>query len=117
MARRIAWPTTSSSGLGGIREVRSLHAQAFQLIHAAVATWSLRQRLLLKVLGTFEARVICRTAAVDELRQGCEFPRYTGARDALSAIAVTQMLPDSPQDQAHAHAGGLRLAAKGARKR
>ncbi|MDU9021586.1 bifunctional [glutamate--ammonia ligase]-adenylyl-L-tyrosine phosphorylase/[glutamate--ammonia-ligase] adenylyltransferase [Pseudomonas corrugata] len=85
-------------GSGGIREVEFI-AQAFQLIHGG-RDLSLQQRPLLKVLGTLEGQGYLPAEVIDELRQGYEFLRYT--EHAIQAIAdrQTQMLPDSPQDQA-----------------
>ena len=85
-------------GSGGIREVEFI-AQAFQLIHGG-RDLSLQQRPLLKVLGTLEGQGYLPAKVIDELRQGYEFLRYT--EHAIQAIAdrQTQMLPDSPQDQA-----------------
>ncbi|TWC16545.1 MULTISPECIES: bifunctional [glutamate--ammonia ligase]-adenylyl-L-tyrosine phosphorylase/[glutamate--ammonia-ligase] adenylyltransferase [unclassified Pseudomonas] len=85
-------------GAGGIREVEFI-AQAFQLIHGG-RDLSLQQRPLLKVLGTLEGQGYLPAKVIDELRQGYEFLRYT--EHAIQAIAdrQTQMLPDSPQDQA-----------------
>ncbi|WP_409315573.1 bifunctional [glutamate--ammonia ligase]-adenylyl-L-tyrosine phosphorylase/[glutamate--ammonia-ligase] adenylyltransferase [Pseudomonas sp. KCJK9016] len=85
-------------GSGGIREVEFI-AQAFQLIHGG-RDLSLQQRPLLKVLGTLEGQGYLPPAVVSELREGYEFLRYT--EHAIQAIAdrQTQMLPDSPQDQA-----------------
>ncbi|KAF1011664.1 MAG: Bifunctional glutamine synthetase adenylyltransferase/adenylyl-removing enzyme [Pseudomonas fluorescens] len=85
-------------GSGGIREVEFI-AQAFQLIHGG-RDLSLQQRPLLKVLGTLEGQGYLPTAVIAELREGYEFLRYT--EHAIQAIAdrQTQMLPDSPEDQA-----------------
>ncbi|ALI06929.1 MULTISPECIES: bifunctional [glutamate--ammonia ligase]-adenylyl-L-tyrosine phosphorylase/[glutamate--ammonia-ligase] adenylyltransferase [Pseudomonas] len=85
-------------GSGGIREVEFI-AQAFQLIHGG-RDLSLQQRPLLKVLSTLEGQGYLPATVIDELRQGYEFLRYT--EHAIQAIAdrQTQMLPDSPQDQA-----------------
>ncbi|MCS4314587.1 glutamate-ammonia-ligase adenylyltransferase [Pseudomonas sp. BIGb0381] len=85
-------------GSGGIREVEFI-AQAFQLIHGG-RDLSLQQRPLLKVLGTLEGQGYLPPAVIAELRNGYEFLRYT--EHAIQAIAdrQTQMLPDSPEDQA-----------------
>ncbi|WP_192559603.1 bifunctional [glutamate--ammonia ligase]-adenylyl-L-tyrosine phosphorylase/[glutamate--ammonia-ligase] adenylyltransferase [Pseudomonas allokribbensis] len=85
-------------GSGGIREVEFI-AQAFQLIHGG-RDLSLQQRPLLKVLSTLEGQGYLPPAVISELREGYEFLRYT--EHAIQAIAdrQTQMLPDSPQDQA-----------------
>ncbi|WP_321862115.1 bifunctional [glutamate--ammonia ligase]-adenylyl-L-tyrosine phosphorylase/[glutamate--ammonia-ligase] adenylyltransferase [Pseudomonas paraveronii] len=85
-------------GSGGIREVEFI-AQAFQLIHGG-RDLSLQQRPLLKVLGTLEGQGYLPPAVIAELRDGYEFLRYT--EHAIQAIAdrQTQMLPDSPEDQA-----------------
>jgi len=85
-------------GSGGIREVEFI-AQAFQLIHGG-RDLSLQQRPLLKVLSTLDGQGYLPSAVVGELREGYEFLRYT--EHAIQAIAdrQTQMLPDSPQDQA-----------------
>lgn len=85
-------------GAGGIREVEFI-AQAFQLIHGG-RDLSLQQRPLLKVLSTLEGQGYLPAKVIDELRHGYEFLRYT--EHAIQAIAdrQTQMLPDSPQDQA-----------------
>jgi glutamate-ammonia-ligase adenylyltransferase len=85
-------------GAGGIREVEFI-AQAFQLIHGG-RDLSLQQRPLLKVLATLERQGYLPAEAVDELRDGYEFLRYT--EHALQAIAdrQTQMLPDLELDQA-----------------
>ncbi|MBK5538642.1 bifunctional [glutamate--ammonia ligase]-adenylyl-L-tyrosine phosphorylase/[glutamate--ammonia-ligase] adenylyltransferase [Pseudomonas sp. TH05] len=85
-------------GSGGIREVEFI-AQAFQLIHGG-RDLSLQQRPLLKVLSTLEGQGYLPPAVIGELREGYEFLRYT--EHAIQAIAdrQTQMLPDSPQDQA-----------------
>ncbi|UVL84469.1 bifunctional [glutamate--ammonia ligase]-adenylyl-L-tyrosine phosphorylase/[glutamate--ammonia-ligase] adenylyltransferase [Pseudomonas sp. B21-028] len=85
-------------GSGGIREVEFI-AQAFQLIHGG-RDLSLQQRPLLKVLSTLEGQGYLPAKVIDELRHGYEFLRYT--EHAIQAIAdrQTQMLPDSPQDQA-----------------
>ncbi|HCT03975.1 MAG TPA: bifunctional glutamine synthetase adenylyltransferase/deadenyltransferase, partial [Pseudomonas sp.] len=82
----------------GIREVEFI-AQAFQLIHGG-RDLSLQQRPLLKVLGTLEGQGYLPPAVIAELRNGYEFLRYT--EHAIQAIAdrQTQMLPDSPEDQA-----------------
>ncbi|MCQ4274098.1 bifunctional [glutamate--ammonia ligase]-adenylyl-L-tyrosine phosphorylase/[glutamate--ammonia-ligase] adenylyltransferase [Stutzerimonas degradans] len=83
-------------GAGGIREVEFV-AQAFQLIHGG-RDLSLQQRPLLDVLATLAAQGYLPPAAVDELREGYEFLRYT--EHALQAIAdrQTQMLPESEVD-------------------
>ena len=83
-------------GAGGIREVEFI-AQAFQLIHGG-RDLSLQQRPLLKVLATLAAQGYMPAAAVDELREGYEFLRYT--EHALQAIddRQTQMLPDNRID-------------------
>ncbi|AZF24672.1 bifunctional [glutamate--ammonia ligase]-adenylyl-L-tyrosine phosphorylase/[glutamate--ammonia-ligase] adenylyltransferase [Pseudomonas sp. R2-60-08W] len=85
-------------GSGGIREVEFI-AQAFQLIHGG-RDLSLQQRPLLNVLGTLEGQGYLPAAVISELRNGYEFLRYT--EHAIQAIAdrQTQMLPDSPEDQA-----------------
>ncbi|PRA30811.1 bifunctional [glutamate--ammonia ligase]-adenylyl-L-tyrosine phosphorylase/[glutamate--ammonia-ligase] adenylyltransferase [Pseudomonas poae] len=85
-------------GAGGIREVEFI-AQAFQLIHGG-RDLSLQQRPLLNVLGTLEGQGYLPPAVIAELREGYEFLRYT--EHAIQAIAdrQTQMLPDSPEDQA-----------------
>ncbi|MCF5228334.1 MULTISPECIES: bifunctional [glutamate--ammonia ligase]-adenylyl-L-tyrosine phosphorylase/[glutamate--ammonia-ligase] adenylyltransferase [unclassified Pseudomonas] len=85
-------------GSGGIREVEFI-AQAFQLIHGG-RDLSLQQRPLLMVLGTLEGQGYLPPAVIAELRNGYEFLRYT--EHAIQAIAdrQTQMLPDSPEDQA-----------------
>ncbi|MCF6783797.1 bifunctional [glutamate--ammonia ligase]-adenylyl-L-tyrosine phosphorylase/[glutamate--ammonia-ligase] adenylyltransferase [Stutzerimonas stutzeri] len=84
-------------GSGGIREVEFI-AQAFQLIHGG-RDLSLQQRPLLKVLATLAGQGYMPAAAVDELREGYEFLRYT--EHALQAIddRQTQMLPDSGIDR------------------
>ena len=85
-------------GAGGIREVEFI-AQAFQLIHGG-RDLSLQQRPLLKVLHTLEGQGYLPPAVISELRDAYEFLRYT--EHAIQAIAdrQTQMLPDSPEDQA-----------------
>ena len=85
-------------GAGGIREVEFI-AQVFQLIHGG-RDLSLQQRSLLKVLGTLQAQGYMPATAVDDMRQGYEFLRYT--EHALQAIGdrQTQMLPDNELDQA-----------------
>jgi glutamate-ammonia-ligase adenylyltransferase len=85
-------------GAGGIREVEFI-AQAFQLIHGG-RDLSLQQRPLLKVLNTLEGQGYLPPAVIGELRDAYEFLRYT--EHAIQAIAdrQTQMLPDSPEDQA-----------------
>jgi [glutamine synthetase] adenylyltransferase / [glutamine synthetase]-adenylyl-L-tyrosine phosphorylase len=85
-------------GAGGIREVEFI-AQAFQLIHGG-RDLSLQQRPLLKVLHTLEGQGYLPPAVIGELRDAYEFLRYT--EHAIQAIAdrQTQMLPDSPEDQA-----------------
>ncbi|MDY7567716.1 bifunctional [glutamate--ammonia ligase]-adenylyl-L-tyrosine phosphorylase/[glutamate--ammonia-ligase] adenylyltransferase [Pseudomonas sp. RTC3] len=85
-------------GAGGIREVEFI-AQAFQLIHGG-RDLSLQQRPLLKVLNTLEGQGYLPPAVISELRDAYEFLRYT--EHAIQAIAdrQTQMLPDSPEDQA-----------------
>ncbi|WP_263261500.1 bifunctional [glutamate--ammonia ligase]-adenylyl-L-tyrosine phosphorylase/[glutamate--ammonia-ligase] adenylyltransferase [Pseudomonas sp. RIT-PI-S] len=85
-------------GAGGIREVEFI-AQAFQLIHGG-RDLSLQQRPLLGVLSTLERQGYLPAEVITELRQGYEFLRYT--EHALQAIAdrQTQMLPDTPLDQA-----------------
>ena len=83
-------------GAGGIREVEFI-AQAFQLIHGG-RDLSLQQRPLLKVLATLAGQGYMPAAAVEELREGYEFLRYT--EHALQAIddRQTQMLPDNRID-------------------
>ncbi|OYW90871.1 MAG: bifunctional glutamine synthetase adenylyltransferase/deadenyltransferase, partial [Pseudomonadales bacterium 32-61-5] len=83
-------------GSGGIREVEFI-AQAFQLIHGG-RDLSLQQRPLLKVLTTLAGQGYMPAAAVEELREGYEFLRYT--EHALQAIddRQTQMLPDNRTD-------------------
>ena len=85
-------------GSGGIREVEFI-AQAFQLIHGG-RDLSLQQRPLLKVLATLREQGYLPATAVDELREGYEFLRYT--EHAIQAIGdrQTQMLPDGEVDQA-----------------
>src|SRR5476649_769444 len=85
-------------GSGGIREVEFI-PQAFQLIHGG-RDLSLQQRPLLKVLGTLEGQGYLPATVIAELRNGYEFLRYT--EHAIQAIAdrQTQMLPDTPEDQA-----------------
>ena len=85
-------------GAGGIREVEFI-AQAFQLIHGG-RDLSMQQRSLLAVLSTLHGQGYMPEEAVDELRQGYEFLRYT--EHALQAIddRQTQTLPDNALDQA-----------------
>lgn len=85
-------------GAGGIREVEFI-AQAFQLIHGG-RDLSLQQCPLLKVLHTLEGQGYLPPAVIGELRDAYGFLRYT--EHAIQAIAdrQTQMLPDSPEDQA-----------------
>ncbi len=85
-------------GAGGIREVEFI-AQVFQLIHGG-RDLSLQQRSLLGVLQTLQGQGYLPAAAIEDLRQGYEFLRYT--EHAIQAIAdrQTQMLPDGELDQA-----------------
>jgi len=95
--RRKGMAANIKLGSGGIREVEFI-AQAYQLIHGG-RDLSLQQRPLLRVLATLAGQGYLPSAAVDELREGYEFLRYT--EHALQAIddRQTQMLPDSEIDR------------------
>lgn len=95
--RRKGMAANIKLGSGGIREVEFI-AQAFQLIHGG-RDLSLQQRPLLKVLATLAGQGYLPAGAVEELREGYEFLRYT--EHALQAIddRQTQMLPDSQADR------------------
>ncbi|HAQ84837.1 MAG TPA: bifunctional glutamine synthetase adenylyltransferase/deadenyltransferase, partial [Pseudomonas sp.] len=94
--RRKGMAANIKLGSGGIREVEFI-AQAFQLIHGG-RDLSLQQRPLLKVLTTLAGQGYLPAAAVEELREGYEFLRYT--EHALQAIddRQTQMLPENQTD-------------------
>lgn len=94
--RRKGMAANIKLGAGGIREVEFI-AQAFQLIHGG-RDLSLQHRPLLKVLSVLEGQGYLPAAAVEELREGYEFLRYT--EHALQAIGdrQTQMLPDNQVD-------------------
>ena len=94
--RRKGMAANIKLGAGGIREVEFI-AQSYQLIHGG-RDLSLQHRPLLKVLSVLEEQGYLPAAAVQELREGYEFLRYT--EHALQAIGdrQTQMLPDNQID-------------------
>lgn len=94
--RRKGMAANIKLGAGGIREVEFI-AQSYQLIHGG-RDLSLQHRPLLKVLSVLEEQGYLPAAAVQELREGYEFLRYT--EHALQAIGdrQTQMLPDNQTD-------------------
>ncbi len=85
-------------GSGGIREVEFI-AQSYQLIHGG-RDLSLQQRPLLQVLNTLSAQDYLPADDVEALRQAYRFLRYT--EHALQAVAdlQTQLLPETPLEQA-----------------
>lgn len=94
--RRKGMAANIKLGAGGIREVEFI-AQSYQLIHGG-RDLSLQHRPLLKVLSVLQDQGYLPGAAVEELREGYEFLRYT--EHALQAIGdrQTQMLPDNQTD-------------------